>query len=199
MANMLNRYLIAIIPPEDINEQIRRFQLDMAERFQSSKALKNVPHITLKAPFQIDNEEHTKVVKWFELLQTDVAPFTVELNGFGNFSNSARPVIYGKPVKNLVLDRLQKELMQQFASAFPGIKIAHTEKEFSPHITIAYRDLTPEFFTKAWSAYEVMSFDARFPVNGFYLLHHDGNSWKMVCKYNLSPSLGTDNHADTSE
>ncbi|GGB85888.1 2'-5' RNA ligase family protein [Dyadobacter sediminis] len=198
MALILNRYLIAVIPPEEINEQIRRFQYDMAERFQSSKALRNIPHITLKAPFQVAEEEHSRVLKWFKQLYTDVLPFTTELDGFGNFAASARPVMYVKPVQSPALSRLQKQIIQQFASAFPTIKVSHTEKEFSPHITIAYRDLTPAFFTNAWTVYESRPFQASFPVSEFHLMQHDENQWKTIYKYSLNLSTRVGKDADTS-
>jgi len=188
MARILNRYMIAIIPPEEINEQIRRFQYDMAERFQSSKALRNIPHITLKAPFQTVDEEHTIVVKWFEKLQTDISPFTVGINGFGSFSGSARPVIYAMPVANLVLGGLQKQIIQQFSGVFPAIKVSHTEKVFSPHITIAYRDLKPEFFLEAWVEYANLPYNASFQVSGFHLLQHDGSSWNTISEHSLKSS-----------
>ncbi|KAA6441257.1 hypothetical protein FEM33_02815 [Dyadobacter flavalbus] len=198
MARILNRYLIAVIPPEKINEQIREFQHDMAGRFQSSKALRNIPHITLKAPFQTVGEDHTKVVNWFDALQIDVQPFSVALDGFGSFSGSARPVIYVKPVANPDLSSLQKQILQAFSGTFPEIKVSHTEKEFSPHITIAYRDLTPEFFIKAWAAYENKPFQASFPVSEFHLMQHDQSQWKTIYKYHLNPSTKSAKDADTS-
>jgi len=185
MTRMLNRYLIAVIPPEEINEQIRKFQHDMAKRFQSSKALRNIPHITLKAPFQTVDEEHSHVLSWFDALQTDVPPFPVILNGFGSFSGSARPVIYVKPVTNPLLSKLQIQIIQAFSGTFPAIKVSHTEKVFSPHITIAYRDLTPEFYTNAWSEYADMPFNASFQVSSFHLMQHDGNGWNTISEYSL--------------
>jgi 2'-5' RNA ligase len=185
MTSILNRYLIAVIPPEEINEQIREFQHDMAGRFQSSKALRNIPHITLKAPFQTIHEEHTKVVNWFDALQIDVQPFSVALDGFGSFSGSARPVIYVKPVANKDLSSLQNQILQAFSGTFPEIKVSHTEKVFSPHITIAYRDLTPEYFIKAWTEYTDMPFNASFQVSSFHLMQHDGNGWNTISEHRL--------------
>lgn len=185
MARILNRYLIAVIPPEGINEQIREFQHDVAGRFQSSKALRNIPHITLKAPFQTVDEEHSKVLNWFDALQINVQPFSVALDGFGNFSGSARPVIYVKPVENPNLSSLQKQIIQAFSGTFPEIKVSHTEKVFSPHITIAYRDLTPEFFLNAWAEYADLSFKASFQVSRFHLMQHDGNGWNTIAEHRL--------------
>jgi 2'-5' RNA ligase len=185
MTRILNRYLIAVIPPEEINEQIRKFQHDIAGRFQSSKALRNIPHITLKAPFQTIHEEHTKVINWFDALQIDVQPFPVALDGFGSFSGSARPVIYVKPVANPVLSSLQKQILQAFSSTFPEIKVSHTENVFSPHITIAYRDLTPEFYLKAWTEYADMRFNASFQVSSFHLMQLDGKGWNTISEHRL--------------
>src|SRR5688572_29571657 len=61
-----NLYFIAIIPPSNISAEVTKFREDFAVRFQSKAALRNMPHITLKAPFAFPKANHEQVLHWFE-------------------------------------------------------------------------------------------------------------------------------------
>ena len=83
---------------------------------------------------------------------------------------------------------LQKELMATFSSLFPG-DIHPVDMKFHPHMTIAYRDLTPEMFSKAWEEYASKSFTADFEIDAFYLLQHDTKKWNVIATKNLSQEI----------
>ena len=60
-----NLYFIALIPQRELCDEINNFKNDFAKRFNSKKALKVMPHITLKAPFKCAANAHAELVKWF--------------------------------------------------------------------------------------------------------------------------------------
>ncbi len=70
-----NLYFIALIPQQQLCEEITNFKNDFSVRFKSNKALKVIPHITLKAPFQLIVNTHDNLLKWFNNLSLIKQPF----------------------------------------------------------------------------------------------------------------------------
>ena len=68
-----NLYFIAIIPQHKLCDEINSFKNDFATRFNSKKALKLPPHITLKAPFKLTTNAHDSLLQWFANLRCIVA------------------------------------------------------------------------------------------------------------------------------
>ena len=60
---------------------------------------------------------------------------------------------------------------------------------FNPHMTIAYRDLSPELFQQAWHEYKHKKFEAEFEVDAFYLLQHDSKKWNIISTNNLNQEV----------
>ena len=180
-----NLYFLAIVPPAIICEEIITIQKDIAERFQSSAAMKVIPHITLKAPFRLPAEEHKNVIHWFNQMIINVAPFNLELKDFDAFKNPKQPVIYIKPVFSPALFDLQKQISDNFNTAFPDIPFKDTELEFKPHLTVAYRDLKPRFFEEVWQEFQTKNYEASFSVTGFWLMQHNGQRWESIFSHDL--------------
>lgn len=180
-----NLYFIAIIPPQAICEEVTAFKHDFEKNYNSSKALRIIPHITLKPPFHLKEEDHAKLLDWFRHLNPDAENFAITLDGFGSFSNSKAPVLFVKPKPSPQLNTLQKDLIKSFENHFPEIGLHYHEKAFNPHMTIAYRDLSFEEFKKAWHEYSRKNYKATFEVTSLYLLQHDTKEWNIICEYIL--------------
>lgn len=172
-----NLYFIAILAPDDVSAEITAFKQDIADNFNSSKALRSMPHITLVPPFKLSAQQHEDLNRWFLNTPVSVSPFTINLNGFGSFNNSNNPVIYVKPEEVGELRILQKELVSSFKINYPEIKAAQS---FNPHMTIAYRDLSCENYEKAWPLYEDKTYKATFKTTEVWLLQHNGKSWVQI-------------------
>lgn len=106
-------------------------------------------------------------------------PFSIGLDGFGAFHNKYNPVVFINPVINNEIIKMQKELMISFNSIFPAY-VHQVDRSFKPHITVAYRDLTPENFSMAWQEYKHKAFDDVFNVHTIYLLEHNTNKWNII-------------------
>jgi 2'-5' RNA ligase len=174
-----NLYFIAIIPPQEIRESVAAIKQDFAERFKSSKALKVIPHITLKAPIKFPTEQHTELLRWFALTPA-VNSFQQTLKDFGCFANKRNPVIFIEPVMNESLKQLQKNVLNHFIKSFGKEQVAQNEYKFNPHMTVAYRDLQFYQFKIAWGEYQTRKFEVTFEVTSFHLLQHDGKKWESV-------------------
>lgn len=178
-------YFIALIPHDTVANEVTGFKNDFALNYNSSKALRTMPHITLKAPFKLTTKEHNGLLKWFENIRPSVDNFMVELEDFGSFENKDNPVIYVKPIMSPALERLQKAILTSFENTYPHITIALTERRFHPHMTIAFRDLSPEQYERAIDVYQHKKYSAAFRAESFYLLQHDGEKWTIIARHGL--------------
>ncbi|HYK44818.1 MAG TPA: 2'-5' RNA ligase family protein [Parafilimonas sp.] len=178
-------YFIAIIPPKEVCDEITDFKKDIATRFESKAALRIIPHITLKAPFQLPASDHDRVLDWFQKAVISVSPFVQELKNFGSFKNGRSAVIFVKPEMNNGLDQLQKEVLTNFVDHFSAEQVMKSETDFHPHITIGYRDLRPSMFKQAWAEYRLKQYSAAFTVTSFDLLQHDKHVWNSISNFVL--------------
>ncbi len=176
-----NLYFAAIIPPDAVSAEVTAFRNDFKNNYDCKAALKNMPHITLKAPFKTDAALHNDVLKWFYGLGARKS-FNVQLCNFGSFDNPKNPVIYVHPVLNDDILQLQKVILNSFEAAFPKIPVHYFEHKFSPHMTVAYRDLAYAEYQKAWQIYSLKAYNATFTVNSIYLLQHNGAKWKVIAE-----------------
>lgn len=182
--NQDNLYFIALIPNREIRKTIIECEKDFARRFNSKKALKVYPHITLKAPFKLSANHHLELINWFSNLPVKQHRFLIKLKNFGAFHNKNNPVIYINPVVTEGLKMLQKEIIASFEDFHPEL-LHPVDLTFKPHLTVAYRDLSPEMFSAAWKEYKEKSFNADFNIDAFYLLQHDTKKWNLISTYNL--------------
>ena len=180
-----NLYFIALLPPENISNEINAFKQEIAKYYESNRALRVMPHITLKAPFKLESEKHILLLEWFRHIPVPVSSFNIELNGFGAFDNSKNPVIYVKPVNNDLLSKLQNEIITDFEKAFPEAGISYIERNFKPHMTIAYRDLQYSMFAKAWPNFKDREYNTEFMAESICLLQHDGRQWNLIAQQTL--------------
>ena len=173
----MNLYFIAIAPQQELSEKIRSISKDFAERFESVKAFNNFPHITIIPPFKFPEEKEDLLLNNFSYIKLDESAFELELNSFQTFANRRNPVIYIHPEYSEPLKRLYNELNEFFYFT--------PYKNFHPHITVAYRDLTPENFEKAWEEYQHKPFNEKFVVNTVGIYKFTNNKWKLMREISL--------------
>lgn len=173
---MKKSYFIAIYPPQQIIDEIKAFKKDLALRYNNSKALKNDAHITLFPPFSRETELENDIHEAFQRIDTNIAPFEIELNGFGSFPNPKNPVIFVQPENNDHLIDLHTRIKQYFD---------FISYSFHPHITVGYRDLTFGNYLEAWKDYKHKKYKTRFLVDKITLLRHDGK-WVPIAEKKLN-------------
>ncbi len=172
---MKKMYFIAIYPPQEIIEEVKAFKRDLAIRYANSKALKNEAHITLFPPFSREIERESDIHTAFRKINTEMASFEIELNGFGSFANPKNPVLFVHPEENAHLTELYYRVKQQFN---------FSKYSFTPHITVGYRDLTWENYLQAWEKYKTQEYKTKFIVDKILLLRHDGH-WVPIAEKKL--------------
>jgi len=170
---MASMYFIALVAPNEINDEVLIWKQLIKDRFGSVVALRSPAHITLVPPFWMDQpleKQLQTVISNFSLQQN---PFDVTLRDFGAFKPR---VIYVDVLENNSLRMLHDRLLQ-LLNTFP---IEKEDRPFHPHVTIATRDLHKKSFRDAWEVFKEKKYDAPWLVNSISLLKHNQKNWDVI-------------------
>jgi 2'-5' RNA ligase len=170
-------YMIAIIPPEPINSEVQEFKKIVADKYRSKEALRRPVHITLIPPFQTNEKEEKKFRNFVEGFAAKQTPFEIAFDGFEKFGNR---VIYVHPIITDEFKKMEKQLSTLFYKSFPFDRGASSG--FHPHMTIAFKDLTPDMFVPAWNEFQDTLYRRRFMLDNICLLRHNGKEWVVIDK-----------------
>ena len=108
---MNQRFFVALLPPELIQDQVRQIQSDFEFRYSTKATLKALPHITLIPPFKLSSDRIEALQIDLEKFAKTRSPFTINLSGFAAFPPR---VIYIDVVPNLVLPNLYVDIAAIF-------------------------------------------------------------------------------------
>jgi 2'-5' RNA ligase len=177
-----SHYFIALLPPQDIQNYANELKQYFADKYNSRHAQKSPPHITIQPPFQWSNADglilETKLREFAN--KTKALPITLL-----NFAAFSPHVIYIDVVKSPELMALQVELMDYVEENLGIIDKVVKSREFHPHMTVAFKDLTKPNFKAAWPEFEKREVHFEFTAENLTLLQHDGTKWNIKNEFAL--------------
>jgi 2'-5' RNA ligase len=176
---MNQRFFIALLPPDFIKDEVRQIQSDLDSRYSSKATLKAPPHITLIAPFELSKNRIEPLQIELEKFAKTRSPFMINLSGFAAFPPR---VIYLDVVPNSVLPNLYVDIAAALANT-QSIIDSYVSRPFVPHMTVAFRDLTPDNFERAWSEFRDRKINFEFEANNLTLLAHDEQQWNVLSNF----------------
>lgn len=178
----MSLFFIALLPPQDIQEYATQVKQHFADIYNSRHAFKSPPHVTLQPPFQwVD----TRVSILEECLQEFAAgknSVSVTLNGYGAFIPH---VIYINVEKTPNLLALQAELMAHLENQLGIVDKISKTRAFTPHMTVAFKDLKRKNFQSAWQEFERRELHFEFTAQKLTLLIHQDKSWHVKSEFLL--------------
>jgi 2'-5' RNA ligase len=176
------RYFIAILPPNELMNEVENIKVDFAENFQSRGA-KNAPaHITLHMPFLWKLEKEQQLIFALSELQKNNTSFEINLNHFSHFQDR---VIFIDVKISDYLKQIQKDVVDCMKRLFIFNQL-DDKRGFHPHITVAFRDLKKEQFEKAWYVYKNKKFDKNFICSSISLMRKENNLWEEIYTFKLN-------------
>ena len=183
--NARQLFFLALLPPPDVQARITAIKQEFSDRFSSSHALKSPPHITVFPPFKWPTSQASQ----FECL-ADLAAvqsqIPVTLSGFGAFPPR---VIYVRPLKTPILLEVYERLQVFLADRLELVDPMAKKRAFSPHVTVANRDLSRESFRAAWAEFEGRSLHADYRSTHLTLLQHNGRQWEIAREWEFMGSV----------
>lgn len=167
-------WFVAVLLPEEVVHQVRALQQEIADRFGPRRALRLPPHITVEAPFRLGDSEGERLVAALAAFLAGKPCFEVALKNFGYFRDD---VIFVEVVAPLELLELHNQLQSFLRQEAGFIQTAPLHPGYTPHLTLANRDVTPQQHAAIWRELSRRRFFARFLVSDLALMRHNGASW----------------------
>lgn len=168
-------YFIALVLPPELDQQVLKYKTWMFEKFGCTVGLKSPAHITLIAPFWMEETKENELIGDIEKF-TGRKEFEISTKHFSSF----RPrTIFIEPESCKDLENLKREMDHYFGQK-EDYKMVKDNRPFHPHITIATRDLRKKDFGEAWQHFAEKEFPAHWSVEGISLLRHNKKKWEVI-------------------
>lgn len=129
----------------------------------------------------------TEYINW--KIGTRQSPFNVDLNDYGFFDNKFHPVVYLNVTRTDQLSFLHLGTRKMIIKEAPYLR-GRLNASFNPHLTIGYRDISPEIFPTIKEEYSQYKFNTTFEADHITFFIHDRKQWNVLYEF---PFLGTDN------
>ncbi len=166
-------YLIALVPPQEILDDVLQIKNEFKLRYGASHALKLPGHITLQMPFWVQENNYISLKNHLDELSKKQHAFPITLDGFDSFPPR---VIFIKITPHDAIVQLQLALQDALPiTLFEYPKQRQTE--IHPHLTVATRDLQKNIFPQAWSDFKNRAYQASFIAKELILFRHTGKVW----------------------
>lgn len=181
---MPTRFFIALIPPQEIQDYADRVIQELTDRYRTRTA-KAPPHVTLQPPFLWELDRVSELEDRLQQFAAARSPVPVTIAGFGAF---APRVLYLNVLKTPELLALQADLLRDLEQI--GIRDPkNKQRGFSPHLTVASRNITKPVFQAVWQELQPRSVQFEFVGDRLILLIHNGQRWQVRSAFGLGQSL----------
>lgn len=177
---MRSLYLLALLAPEPVAADIWALKHEVHQLTGSRNALRLPPHITLLPPMTQDEAFEAGCVAALEAFAATRAPFQVAVEGFAWFGNRTLFV----HVHEGAVHAFHAELTAWCAAHLPAVR--PETRPFTPHLTLATRDLPPAQVPALRELFARRAYRARFTVQDFTLFRHNGQRWEPRATFALT-------------
>jgi 2'-5' RNA ligase len=179
-------YFIALIPPAPVYQETLDLKKEMAEKYDSKAALKSPPHITLHMPFGMKPSKEEAFINHLQEVLQDAYSFNLTLEGYGAFPPR---VIYIHVVNTPPLQTLYERIKKFMKNELQVDNADYKNRGYTPHLTLAFRDLKKASFNEAWEEFQDKEYKAGWDVNTVTLLKHNGKEWDPLHEMTISKAM----------
>lgn len=172
----MNMYYIAIVAPDDINQEVLKWKNFFKDHFDCTVALKSPAHITLIPPFWMKEDLENELINSIKNYSITKNKFEISLKDFAAFQPK---VIFVDVVKSEVLNGVYQSFADNIFSESKFL-IKKDDRPFHPHVTLATRDLYKKAFQEAWEIFSKKKYKALWTVSGISLLRHNKKNWDVI-------------------
>ena len=179
-------FFLALLPPQEIRDELREWQHWTAKNFQVRSPLLSPPHVTIYPPVRWPL---AALAAWKNSLKdfaSNHAEFSVTVEGFNHFD---KEVIFAHVEQSPPIMDFQKSFIRYWTESL-GAKSPKHANSYHPHITLAFRNLTPVSFTGIWEKFGSLPYTRQFNAKEMVLLKHQTTGWEIEERFTLAhPSV----------
>ncbi|WP_077623025.1 YjcG family protein [Sediminibacillus massiliensis] len=160
------KYGIAIFPSKKIQDTANSYR----KRYDPHYAL-IPPHITLKEPFEANEEDINSIVQELRNVAKETKPFSLQIRKVSSFS----------PVTNTIYLKVEpvEELMDLNERLHTGKLPQEKTYSFVPHITIAQK-LSYDEYSDVFGSLQMQGFNLEQTVDRFQLMYQlENGAWTV--------------------
>ena len=128
-------------------------------------------------PFRLSRKRESEIIEHLNEFSKSIAGFTIELKNFSAFKPR---VIFISIPQNENLHQLYLNINVYFENKMGIISERRKGRKYTPHMTVAFSDLSREMFYKAWSQYRDRKLHFKFDLQNISLLRHNGKNWEII-------------------
>lgn len=170
---ILQKYFLALVPPPEILQKAHEIKEQLRNQFGIKYALKSPPHITLKMPFNYNEAKEELLISKLGQHLKDQEIFSVKIVGVGTFGNR---VVFLSIEKSADLELLQTKL-KLYCKQELHLVDELSDRNFHPHMTVAFKDLKPAQFPEVLAKVRQLSFITEFSAENLILLKSVEGRW----------------------
>ena len=168
-------YFIGITPDNSASQQLKSYQLALFEKYDCKHALKSPPHLTLVPPFALAAEQEPSLILDLETMPQSFSSLKIIISGIKSFD---KRVIYAAPIVTESLQKLQQEIFTYFGKYVSG-KV-RAQFMFTPHFTIANRDIRVEDFPDIMAYLQSQSIEFQASLDKIHLFKFQQGKWHSL-------------------
>jgi 2'-5' RNA ligase len=159
------RFWVGVILPKKISKGMLKIQKKIAKKYKTYHSLESKigPHFTITYQENVNERNLKKIEKVVNEISKEIKSFKVEIKGIRRFYKLR--VICAKVLKSKELNSLSKKLSYRL-SKFEKIRRL---RPFTPHITLADKDITKENFKEAFKEFKNKKIFYEFELNKIYI------------------------------
>lgn len=173
----MSSFFLGLTLPGKLRETIESERRWMQKKWGNRSGMKTEPHITLIPPFDSDLSLHE-----INQILSDIVfpPVEVSVSGYGSFGERT---IFAHVERSRELEDLVREISKTLCDN--GIRVKE-EKRYTPHITIANRDIKPYSFIPSMEYLNSIEINETFSLNSFMIFFFKDYSWIADERYRVT-------------
>jgi 2'-5' RNA ligase len=167
----------------DHNQLVEELWAELKQEFSVDGVyITPYPHFSYHVAQDYDVEKIESVLK---RITANITKFKVRTSGLGIFSGPS-PVLYIPVVRSLELTQLHQELWQEITPSSSGIVEYYHPKQWMPHITIGFGDISKENLSQIIPFLAERDFNWEITVNNLAFIYDTGTKQEMKSRFNIT-------------
>lgn len=173
-------HFIGVLVPEELSDVLTDCRIWMNEQYGCRSGYGTPIHITLVPPFHLDEQYTTQQIVASTRKALDCSDsnghlfsFEAQVKGFASFGDRT---LFAKVLPSPQWTPLRDAVLNGLLAVCPGC----TKKDarpFTPHLTIANRDIPVHAVEAALAHFADMDLEATFPVNAICVFVRKNGTW----------------------
>jgi 2'-5' RNA ligase len=168
-------FYFALLCPGPVNQRVNVLKQWVRDQHGAKVALKSPAHITMVPPFWWPVADADSLASFASHFKHSPDVLHIQLKGFGHFG---KRVIYARVEENPDLSALH-DSFNGYMKGMLGQALKDNNQPFTPHVTIATRDLSPQAFTESWAYLSNRSLEMDMSISKLSLMILRDGKWEV--------------------